>query len=188
MGAPTAYARVEARLPRVAKPTLRLWADAIRLEALAELPDGRSKLRAAAQALFAKAIDGDTAALAIIGDRLDGKAKVDQDDDGKTTLSFVVRLPSQADPAEWAKTITNDAPWQPDEAGQRTEDVPQGNRPADGLVDAAGNSPVDSQPLQSGANLDAVKIEVVERDLASVKTDPPPLADPLPVVPGGRRG
>ena len=178
MGAPTAYARVEARLPRVAKPTLRLWADAIRLEALAELPDGRSKLRAAAQALFAKAIDGDTAALAIIGDRLDGKAKVDQDDDGKTTLSFVVRLPSQADPAEWAKTITpvdQQIPWQDNTSEPNGE-----------LAGEPENSAVDGRSLQSGANLDAVKIEAVERDLASVKTDPPPLADTLPLVPGGR--
>ena len=54
------------------------WSDAIKLaitETLEGDACGRTKLRAAADALVAKALDGDVTALKEIGDRLDGKAQ-----------------------------------------------------------------------------------------------------------------
>jgi hypothetical protein len=52
------------------------WSDAIKLaitERLEGDETGRTKLRAAADVLVAKALEGDVAALKEIGDRLDGK-------------------------------------------------------------------------------------------------------------------
>lgn len=69
------------------------WADALRL-ALAELePDGsgHKKLRKVADALIAKARDGDVAAAREIGDRLDGKAvqALANEDGGPLQISII---------------------------------------------------------------------------------------------------
>lgn len=56
------------------------WRDAIRLAITERLEGddaGRTKLRAAADMLVAKALEGDVTALKEIGDRLDGKARQD---------------------------------------------------------------------------------------------------------------
>ncbi len=53
----------------------KVWSDAIRIEVNEAYEDGdRKKLRALAEKLVAKALDGDMAAMKEIGDRLDGKS------------------------------------------------------------------------------------------------------------------
>lgn len=130
----------------------------IRLEALSEMPDGKSKLRHAAQALFDAAInDKNTAALAIIGDRLDGKPKVDQSDDGQVSLSFVVRLPAQADPTEWAKTINADAHWPAESETAQIEQIDGVPTHSEPILDASQPPPIEPpSPLVPGTPLDAV--------------------------------
>ncbi len=52
----------------------KVWSDAIRIAVNEAYEDGdRKKLRALAEKLVAKALDGDMAAIREIGDRLDGK-------------------------------------------------------------------------------------------------------------------
>ena len=169
-----AYAKIQTRLPST-KPVLRIFQDAVRVAVNRIEPDGRKRIFHIADALARQAMAGDVAAIREVADRLDGKAAVAPNEDGTTNLTFVVRLPAQAEPTEWAKTIEHQAVRQ---------EQPIADIPSD--VGEDGIRLVDCQPPQSGPDLDGVKIEAVERDLASVKTDPPPLADPLPVVPGGR--
>ena len=53
----------------------KVWSDAIRIAVNEAYEDGdRKKLRALAEKLVAKALDGDMAAIREIGDRLDGKS------------------------------------------------------------------------------------------------------------------
>ena len=97
----TASLRATTVVPRTTKPTLRLWADMIRMEGLVKDAEGVSRMRRAATALYDAAIyEKNTAALAIIGDRLDGKVST-MAEDGQVSLSFVVRLPQMLEPAEW---------------------------------------------------------------------------------------
>ena len=97
----TASLRATTVVPRTTKPTLRLWADMIRLEGLVKDAEGVSRMRRAATALYDAAIfDKNTAALAIIGDRLDGKVST-MGEDGQVSLSFVVRLPQMLDAPAW---------------------------------------------------------------------------------------
>ena len=106
------YAKAKSRLPST-KPVLRLWQDAVRIEALSIMPDGtgRTKLRAAAEAMFEAAItDKNTAAMALIGDRLDGKVAVAPDENGQVSLSFVVRLPDTLNASEWQSMVSGQHP------------------------------------------------------------------------------
>ena len=57
-----------------------------------------------AEALVKKAAEGDIACIREVADRLDGKAQV-IGDDGAVQLSFVVRLPEQLSPEDWARTV-----------------------------------------------------------------------------------
>lgn len=66
------------------------WRDAIRLAITEKLEGdeaGRTKLRAAADALVNAALDGDVTALKEIGDRLDGKARQEVDIEGDMRLT-----------------------------------------------------------------------------------------------------
>ena len=101
MGNTTASLRATTVVPRTTKPTLRLWADMIRMEGLVKDAEGVSRMRRAATALYDAAMTGNTAALQIIGDRLDGKVATMPDENGQVSLSFVVRLPQMLEPAEW---------------------------------------------------------------------------------------
>jgi hypothetical protein len=68
------------------------WRDAIRVAITEKLEGddaGRTKLRAAADMLVAKAIEGDVTALKEIGDRLDGKATQEIDLEGRVSVERV---------------------------------------------------------------------------------------------------
>ena len=105
MGNTTASLRATTVVPRTTKPTLRLWADMIRLEGLVKDAEGVSRMRRAATALYDAAMTGNTAALQIIGDRLDGKVATMPDENGQVSLSFVVRLPQQLDAEQWQNMV-----------------------------------------------------------------------------------
>ena len=70
----------------------RPWAEVIKRSLLAE--DGK-KLRALADRLVDKALEGDVTALKEIGDRMDGKPKQQTELTGADGEAFVVRLEAQ---------------------------------------------------------------------------------------------
>lgn len=78
----------------------RLWSDALRIAAMRRCDDGsgRKRLLVLADKCFQLALAGDIAAMKEIGDRLDGKAHIDDGAQGMTiTLNFR-RSPDEVPP------------------------------------------------------------------------------------------
>lgn len=71
------------------------WRDALRIAVNEQMdgdPSGRKKLRALADVLVAKALEGDVTALKEIGDRLDGRPAQEITGDDDNPLTVVQRV------------------------------------------------------------------------------------------------
>jgi hypothetical protein len=77
------------------------WRDALML-AVKEATDDQDKLklRKLAKKLVERALEGDVTALKEIGDRLDGKPRQEVEANVNETVSYVARLPVQAETVE----------------------------------------------------------------------------------------
>lgn len=174
----TAYAKATTTLPST-KPVLRIFQDAVRAAVNRVDADGKTRIFKIAEALVVKAATGDIACIREVADRLDGKAQV-IGDDGAVQLSFVVRLPQQADPADWAKTINGVMANGTDEqSGERMIAAPVGGSMTDASnvwpqavtqPSDAESMPIDGRSTQSEVNLEASAHSV------------PPLVAPAPLA------
>lgn len=86
-------ARKGAGRPRGPWP-MRAWRDAVRVAALRRGPDGVRRIDRAAQVLVELGLQGNLAAIKLIGDRLDGRCRRQSHHDDQDVPSFVVRPPS----------------------------------------------------------------------------------------------